>query len=131
VEPSRPQGADSAVDSLLWPAVGTLFAATLLVWLVGHVAAALFGAHHWLPLSLAQVAQVPFALAKHPGDPRLAWPTAVRGMLPGPIGMYTTLVLVLATPAGIGGAVLGRRLRWTGACNGTGRSGPAAGGCAG
>jgi hypothetical protein len=66
----------------LWLAVGTVFAAAVLVWVVGQVAAVLFGAHHWLPVSLAQVAQVPFHLAKHPGDPKLAWPTRVRGMLP-------------------------------------------------
>jgi len=112
VEPPRPQGAESAVDNLLWLAVGTVFAATVLVWLVGQVAAMLFGAHHWLPLNLAQVAQVPFHLTKHPGDPKLAWPTAVREMLPGPVGMYTALVLVLAIPVALAGAVLGRRLRW-------------------
>jgi type IV secretion system protein VirD4 len=112
VEPPKPQGAEPAVDNLLWLAVGTLFAVTVLVWVVGQVAAVLFGSHHWLPVSLPQVARVPFGVAKHPGNPKLAWPTAVRGMLPGPIGMYTALVLVLALPAGIAGAVLGRRLRW-------------------
>jgi type IV secretion system protein VirD4 len=112
VEPPKPQGAESAVDNLLWVAIGTLFAATVLVWLVGQVAAVLFGTHHWLPASLAQVAQVPFHLAKHPGDPKLAWPAEVRGMLPGPVGMYTALVLVLAIPTGLAGVVVGRRLRW-------------------
>jgi type IV secretion system protein VirD4 len=112
VEPSRPQGAESAVDNLLWLAVGTALVATVLVWVVGQVAAVLFGAHHWLPVSLAEVAKVPFHLAKHPGDPKLAWPQGVRGMLPGPIGMYTALVLVLTVPAALAGAVLGRRLRW-------------------
>src|SRR5262245_52935538 len=91
VEPSKPQAAESAVDHLLWLAVGTLLTVTVLVWLVGQVAAVLFGAHHWLPVSLAEVAKVPFALAKHPGDPKLAWPSEVRGMLPGPVGMYTAL----------------------------------------
>jgi type IV secretion system protein VirD4 len=112
VEPSKPSGSESAFDGLLWLAVGTALVATVLVWLVGQVAAVLFGAHHWLPVSLAQVAQVPFHLAKHPSDPKLAWPVGVRGMLPGPIGMYTALVLVLAIPATLVGAVLGRRLRW-------------------
>ncbi len=112
VEPPKPQGSQSAVDSLLWLAVGTALVATVLVWLVGQVAAVLFGAHHWLPVSLAEAAKVPFHLAKHPGDPRQAWPASVRGMLPGPIGMYTALVLVLAVPAALAGALLGRRLRW-------------------
>jgi type IV secretion system protein VirD4 len=108
----KPSGSESVFDSLLWLAVITALVATVLVWVVGQVAAVLFGAHHWLPVSLAQVAQVPFHLAKHPGDPKLAWPAGVRGMLPGPIGMYTTLVLVLAVPATLTGVVLGRRLRW-------------------
>jgi type IV secretion system protein VirD4 len=112
VESPKPQGSESAVDNLLWLAVGTALGATVLVWVVGQVAAVLFGAHHWLPVSLAEVAGVPFHLAKHPGDPRLAWPASVRGMLPGPVGMYTVLVLVLVVPAALAGAVLGRRFRW-------------------
>ncbi len=112
VESPKPQGSESAADSLLWLAVGAVFAATVLVWVVGQVAAVLFGAHHWLPVSLAEVAKVPFHLAKHPGDPRLAWPASVRGMLPGPVGMYTTLVLVLILPAALASALLGRRFRW-------------------
>jgi type IV secretion system protein VirD4 len=112
VESPKPQGSESATDSLLWLAVGTALAATVLVWVVGQVAAVLFGAHHWLPLSLAEVAKVPFHLAKHPGDPKLAWPPSVRGMLPGPVGMYATLVLVLIVPVGLASAVVGRRFRW-------------------
>src|SRR6266540_4327241 len=98
VESPKPQGSESAVDSLLWLAVGAVLVATVLVWVVGQVAAVLFGAHHWLPLSLAEVAGVPFHLAKHPGDPRLAWPKSVRGMLSFHDGMYTTLVLLLILP---------------------------------
>src|SRR6266542_3242783 len=109
VESPKPHGSESAVDNLLFVAVGAVSAATVLVWVVGQVAAALFGAHHWLPVSLAEVAGVPFHLAKHPGDPRLAWPKSVRGMLPGPVGMYTTLVLVLIIPAALASAVLAPR----------------------
>jgi type IV secretion system protein VirD4 len=112
VESPKPQGPESAVDSLLWLAVGVALGATVLVWVVGQVAAVLFSAHHWLPVSLAEVAKVPFHLAKHPGDPKLAWPRSVRGMLPGPVGMYTTLVLVLAIPAALASALVSRRFRW-------------------
>src|SRR6266567_5822078 len=101
VESPKPQGSESAVDSLLWIAVGAVLVATVLVWVVGQVAAVLFGAHHWLPISLAEMAGVPFHLAKHPGDPRLAWPRSVRGMLPGPVGMYAAAVLVLLVPVGL------------------------------
>jgi Type IV secretory system Conjugative DNA transfer len=112
VESPKPQGSESAVDNLLFVAVGAVFAATVLVWVVGQVAAVLFGAHHWLPVSLAEVAGVPFHLAKHPGDPRLAWPASVRGMLPGPVGMYTALVVVLVGPVGLASGLLGRRWSW-------------------
>src|SRR6266545_3176032 len=112
VQTPKPQGSESAVDSLLWLAVGAVLAATVLVWVVGQVAAVLFGAHHWLPVSLAEVAQVPFHLAKHPGDPRLAWPASVRGMLPGPVGIYAALVLVLVVPVGLASGLVGRRWSW-------------------
>jgi type IV secretion system protein VirD4 len=109
MESPKPQGSESAVDSLLWLAVGAVLVATVLVW---EVAAVLFGAHHWLPISLAEVARVPFHLANHPGDPRLAWPASVRGMLPGPVGMYTALVLVLVAPISVASGLLGRRWSW-------------------
>jgi type IV secretion system protein VirD4 len=89
---------DEASDRLLLAAVVAALGVTLLLWVVGQVAAVLFGAHHWLNVSLAEMAGVPLHLIHHPGDPALAWPATVRGQLPGPVGMYATLVLVLSLP---------------------------------
>jgi type IV secretion system protein VirD4 len=88
-----------ATDRLLFAVVLAVLAVTVLLWLVGQVAAVLFGAHHWLHLSLADTAAVPFRVMHHPGDPRLAWPPEARRQLPGPVGMYTALALLLLLPS--------------------------------
>src|SRR6266536_1535712 len=74
LESPKPSGSESAFDSLLWLAVVTALAATVLVWVVGQVAAVLFGAHHWLAISLPQAAPVPDHLAKPPRHPPPASP---------------------------------------------------------
>src|SRR6266511_1848928 len=86
---------ENATDRLLFVAMAAILGVTVLLWLVGQAAAVLFGAHHWLKLSLADTAAVPFRVIHHPGDPALAWPREVRGQLPGPVGMYATLALLL------------------------------------
>ncbi len=101
-----------ATDRLLLIAVSVMAVATLVLWLVGQVAAVLFGAHHWLHLSLADAAAVPFRVIHHPGDPALAWPPEVRRQLPGPVGMYAALVLLLLLPSGLVGLVGLRRFGW-------------------
>src|SRR6266511_1161039 len=100
---------DEASDRLLMVAIGAALGVTLLLWVVGQVAAVLFGTHHWLNVSLAEIAAVPIHLIHHPGDPALAWPARLRGQLPGPVGMYTALVLVLSLPAVVVGLVAGNR----------------------
>src|SRR6266545_6156966 len=101
------QPPSEASDRLLMVVILAALGVTLLLWLVGQVAAVLFGAHHWLNVSLAEMAGVPLHLIHHPGDPALAWPATVRGQLPGPVGMYATLVLVLSLPAVVVGLVAG------------------------
>src|SRR6266536_6008976 len=96
-------------DRLLFAAVAAALGVTLLLWVVGQVAAVLFGAHHWLKVGLGEMAGVPIHVIHHPGDPALAWPPAVRGQLPGPVGMYVALILVLSLPAVLVGLVAGSR----------------------
>jgi type IV secretion system protein VirD4 len=112
-EPARYHEPDHVPDTFLLVAVVAALAVTVLLWLVGQVAAVLFGAHHWLHLSLAHTAAVPFRAVQHAGDPALAWPREVRGQLPGPLGMYAALILVLLLllPASLAGLV---GLRWFG-----------------
>src|SRR6266536_2208310 len=113
--PSVPEvqpASSEATDRLLLVAVAAVLGATLLLWLVGQVAAVLFGAHHCLTLSLADTAAVPFRVVHHPGNPALAWPPSARGQLPGPVGMYAALALLLLVPAVLVGLVSGRRFGW-------------------
>ena len=99
------QAPSEATDKLLMVAVLAALGVTVLLWVVGQVAAVLFGAHHWLHTSLGEMASVPLHLIHHPGDPKLAWPARLRGQLPGPVGMYTALVLVLVLPVAVVGLV--------------------------
>jgi len=101
-----------ATDRLLFMVVLAALGVTVLLWLVGQVAAVLFGAHHWLKLSMADAAAVPFRVVHHPGDPALAWPPQVDGQLPGPVGMYAALALVLLLPSGLLGLAGVRRFGW-------------------
>src|SRR6266542_1763639 len=100
---------DEASDRLLMIAILAALGVTLLLWLVGQVAAVLFGTHHWLKVGLGEMASVPLHLIHHPGDPALAWPATVREQLPGPVCMYTARVLVLSLPAVLVGLVAGNR----------------------
>jgi type IV secretion system protein VirD4 len=102
--------AEHATDAV-WLTLGAvLLAAGLLVWAVGQVAALLFGAHHFLPMPAEDMAGVLWNLPGHLDDPAQAWPRSVRWMLPGPVGMYAALVLVVWGPV-LGLGLLVRALR--------------------
>jgi type IV secretion system protein VirD4 len=97
-----------ATDAV-WLTIGAvLLAAGLLVWTVGQVAALLFGAHHPLPMPAEEIAGVLWNLPSHLGDPARAWPRSVRWMLPGPVGMYAALVLVVWGPVLLVGLLIRR-----------------------
>lgn len=80
-------------------------------WALGVLALAALGAYLWLIVSLAGVlfgagwpqiapSAMPWALfswVMHPGDPGAGFPRAARVRLPGPVGIYATLVLFTAT----------------------------------
>ncbi len=91
--------AEHPATDAAWLTLGAvLLAAGLLVWAVGQVAAVLFGAHHPLPMPAEEMAGVLWRLPGHLDDPAQAWPRSVRGMLPGPVGMYAALILVVWGP---------------------------------
>jgi type IV secretion system protein VirD4 len=70
-----------------------------LLWLSGALAGLLFGSG-WAPIDPAETIGVALRLPRHLGDPGAAWPAAIRGRLPGAVGMYAALGLVLAALAG-------------------------------
>jgi type IV secretion system protein VirD4 len=105
--PPHPPGGQRAPDSPPFGGLGEQLVlygllatgtAGLLVWASGQLAGLVFG-HTWLDLGVADVAAVLWQLPHHLGDPALAWPTRVRGELPGPLGMYASAATVVGGTA--------------------------------
>jgi hypothetical protein len=90
-----------ANDTLLLVATGTVVAVGGLVWLVGQVAG-LLASGTWPDVPLAELPGILARLRDHAGDPAAAWPADMRGLLPGPPGMYATLAGILVTPLALG-----------------------------
>ena len=88
------------VPDTFWLLVAALlFAASGLVWLIGQVAAILFGAHEHLPVRLVDMLGVLLRLPGTWDDPAQAWPPSSQPLLPGPVGMYAAAVLTFWIPA--------------------------------
>jgi type IV secretion system protein VirD4 len=92
-------------DQLLAVGLGASAGAGALVWASGQLAGLAFG-HTWLDMSPADVAHVLWNLPQHWSDPALAWPTDVRGPLPGPVGMYGSFAGLVGGLSGGTAAVL-------------------------
>jgi type IV secretion system protein VirD4 len=88
------------VPDTFWLVVAALlFAACGLVWLIGQVAAIVFGAHEHLPVRLVDMLGVLLRLPGTWDDPAKAWPPDIWPLLPGPVGMYAAAVLTFWIPA--------------------------------
>jgi type IV secretion system protein VirD4 len=88
------------VPDTFWLVVAALlFAACGLVWLIGQVAAILFGAHEHLPVRLVDMLGVLLRLPGTWDNPARAWPPSSQPLLPGPIGMYAAAILTFWLPA--------------------------------
>jgi type IV secretion system protein VirD4 len=99
---------EHAIDMLLLTAGALLLAGSGLLWVVGQVAAILFGAHQHLELRLDDLFGVLLHLPGHYHDPKQAWPPHARRLLPGPVGMYAALLLTVSVPVLLVGWVIGR-----------------------
>jgi hypothetical protein len=88
-------------DTLLLVAIGTVVVVGGLVWLVGQLAGLLVSGS-WPEVPLSELPGILARLRDHAGDPAAAWPASMRERLPGPVGMYATLVGILATPLALG-----------------------------
>ena len=97
--------------------------------LAGQLASLAFGAHRVVPGAIGGGATAFLHLWSHPGDPRLAWKPRARAYLPGPVAMWTALIL--AELLLIATAIVAFRLvRWAqrslgGSGGGTGKVGRA------
>jgi hypothetical protein len=89
------------VPDTFWLLVAALlFAACGLVWLIGQVAAILFGPQHQhLAVRLVDMLGVLLRLSGTWNDPAQAWPPSSQPLLPGPIGMYAAAILTFWLPA--------------------------------
>jgi type IV secretion system protein VirD4 len=108
MRPERHPEHEHAIDALLLAVGALLLAGSGLLWVVGQVAALLFGAHQHLELRLDDLFGVLLHLPGHYHDPKQAWPPAARRLLPGPVGMYAALVLTVWVPVLLVGWVIGR-----------------------
>jgi type IV secretion system protein VirD4 len=99
VTPNRTAASGGVLTSVSDYAVAAVVAAvafaTAGTWVTGQLAGLLFTGS-WPRTSLAEAVHVAARLPARLADPRMAWPAAVRDDLPGPVGMYTTAVLVAA-----------------------------------
>jgi len=113
------------VPDTFWLAVAALlFATSGLVWLIGQVAAILFGPHHQqLPVRLGDMLGVLLQLPGTWDDPAKAWPPASQPLLPGPVGMYAAAILTFWLPALLYGLLV--RLLSPGPAGGASSAGPA------
>jgi type IV secretion system protein VirD4 len=89
-------------------AVALLLVGSGLLWVVGQVAAILFGAHEHLPVRLDEMLGVLPQLPHHLDDPKRAWPPGAKRLLPGPVGMYAAAMLTVWLPVLLVGWLLGR-----------------------
>src|SRR4029453_6280412 len=88
------------VPDTFWLVIAALlFVACGLVWLIGQVAAIVFGAHEPLPVRLGDMLGVLLRLPGTWDDPAKAWPPDTWPLLTGPVGMYAAAVLTFWLPA--------------------------------
>jgi len=84
----------SISDFAMLAAIGSVGSIAGLLWLWGGVAGALFG-RGWPQVGAGQLFGVLIALPGHIGDPAQSWPVVARTRLPGPVGFYGALGLII------------------------------------
>ena len=87
-------------------AIGCMVGVGALLWLWGGLAGVLFG-HGWPPVAGGQLPSVLIRLPARLSDPATAWPAPVQPWLPGPLGFYAALLVLVA--AGAAAALLASR----------------------
>lgn len=90
------QPSSGVSDGAVVGAIACVTTVGLLVWLWGGVAGALFG-HGWPPVAGGALPGVLIRLPARLSDPAAAWPATVRPWLPGPVGFYAALLVLVAT----------------------------------
>jgi type IV secretory pathway TraG/TraD family ATPase VirD4 len=93
-----------------------------LLWTTGNVSALV--AHGRRPRAkLEDIGAVAVRLVRHPGDPAAAWPPTDRELIPGPVGFYAALLVLVAITIALIGAGWRIYTRLHGGLPGTGNYG--------
>jgi type IV secretion system protein VirD4 len=83
-------------DGVLVAALGSLLGVALGIWLWGGIAGAAFG-RGWPHVNGGELAGILVRLPAQLSHPARAWPLATRSRLPGPVGFYAALALLVAS----------------------------------
>ncbi|HZO77290.1 MAG TPA: type IV secretory system conjugative DNA transfer family protein [Solirubrobacteraceae bacterium] len=99
-------------DGALLAAIGSVLGLALLIWLWGGVAGAAFGGG-WPQVRGGELPGILVRLPARLADPARAWPRPARSRLPGAVGFYAALaVLVAALAVAVWLALGGTRTLW-------------------
>jgi type IV secretion system protein VirD4 len=93
-------------DGAMLAAIGCMVGVGGLLWLWGGLAGVLFG-HGWPPVAGGQLPSVLIRLPARLSDPATAWPAPVQPWLPGPLGFYAALLVLVG--AGTAAVLLASR----------------------
>jgi type IV secretion system protein VirD4 len=91
---------DGLSDAVVLVAIGSVASVAAALWLWGGLAGALFGSG-WPRVGVGQLLSIALRLPSRVSDPAGAWPAAARSNLPGPGGLYASLVLLAGACAGL------------------------------
>ncbi len=118
-EQPRPAPDNSTLQNAGLALMGTVLALGGLVWATGQLAGRL-ASGKWPRIAFSEIPPVLGRLPHHLSDPGSAWPPRAARLLPGPIGFYSALALMVLAAAAFGGLAW-RILHGT---NGVGRAVP-------
>ncbi|MBW3662700.1 MAG: type IV secretory system conjugative DNA transfer family protein [Actinobacteria bacterium] len=90
--------------------LGVAVAGSAWLWAAAQLAA-LVTSGSWLTIRLSEMVPVAFEVARHPGDPRAAFPVEAASRLPGPVLFWTAASLLLVAVLVPVWWLLGRRAR--------------------
>jgi len=89
------QRSPGVTDGAMVAAVACIVSVGVLLWLWGGIAGVLFG-HGWPPVAGGQLPSVLLRLPARLADPATAWPAPAQPLLPGPLGFYAALIVLVA-----------------------------------
>ncbi len=97
----QPPPTSSGLENAGLALLGAVLALGGLVWATGQVAGRL-ASGRWPKIAFSEIPPVLGRLPHHMSDPASAWPHRAANLLPGPVGLYLTLLLVLAPVVAVG-----------------------------